>query len=44
MGIENGLEDALITNTRTLKWKIVERFPDDVSYYNKGNITFNIKR
>ena len=36
LSTENGLDDALITNTRTLKRKIAERFPDDISYYNKG--------
>ena len=39
LSTENGLEDALITNIRTLKRKIAERFPDDVSYYiTKVNI------
>ena len=33
---ENGLEDALIGNTCTLKSKIAERFPDDMSYYSKS--------
>ena len=36
LSIENVLDHALITNTRTLKRKIAERFPDDISYYNKG--------
>ena len=34
--IENGFEDTLITNTRTLKRKIAERFPGYISFYNKG--------
>ena len=44
LSIENGLENALITNTRPLKRKVAERFPCDIFCYNKGNITFNIKR
>ena len=36
LSIKNGLEYVLITNSRKLKSKIEERFPDDVSYYNKG--------
>ena len=36
LSIENGLEDALIANTRTLKRGIAERFPDDIFHYNKG--------
>ena len=44
LSIENGLENALITNTHPLKRKVAERFSGDIFCYNKGNITFNIKR
>ena len=33
---ENGLDEPVITNTRSLKRHIIERFPDDISYYPKG--------
>ena len=33
---EYGLTEPVISNTRTLKRKITERYPDEISYYPKG--------
>ena len=33
---ENGIKESLITNTRTLKRKIIDTLPGEISFYTNG--------